>query len=62
MFLEVEIDENMLKAKTIDVAFWRYNNFSEFRTAENNWNQIRDMVHSDAIWNDVLEVGTAVKN
>ena len=38
MFFEVEIDENMLKAKTIDVAFWRYKKifFSEFRTAENN--------------------------
>ena len=39
----------------IDGGFWRYK--KHLRTF---WNQGRCMVHSDAIWNDVLEIGTAV--
>jgi len=55
MFLEVENDENMLKARTIDGVFWRYKNLKleQLRTF---WNQRQyNMVRSDAIWNDVLE-------
>ena len=41
MFLEVETDEKMLKARAIDGPFWRYKNisFSEVGTPENilNW-------------------------
>ena len=35
------------------------NNFKEVRTAEKILKTRRKMVHSDAIWNDVLEIGTA---
>ena len=58
MCLEVETDEKMLKARTIDVAFWRYK-FLKFEHLRTFWNQGRCMVHSDAIWNDVLEIGNA---
>jgi len=54
MFLEGENDEKMLKAMAIDGGFWRYK--KHLRTF---WNQGRCMVHSDAIWNDVLEIGNA---
>ena len=50
-----------MKARTIDGAFWRCKNifFWRWNTLEHFWNQGWCMVHSDAIWNDVLEVGTA---
>ena len=65
MFLEVETDEKILKTRTIDGAFWRYkkNIISDVGTPL-SWEhfEIKDMVHSDPIWNDILEVGTAEKN
>jgi len=63
MFLEVENVEKMLKARTIDGAFWRYKKlfFLKLKQLRTFWNQRRYMVHSAAIWNDVLEVGTDEK-
>ena len=64
MFLEVENVEKMLKARTIDGAFWRYKKlfFLKLKQLRTFWNQRRYMVHSAAIWNDVLEVGTDEKS
>ena len=48
MFLEVESDENMLKARAIDGAFWRYKNFfSEVGTAEK---MLKAKTQNDALW------------
>ena len=58
MFLEVEKDEKMLKTRTIDGAFWR--NLKRCSCSWNCWEHLkkqgRKIMHSDAIWNDVLEL------
>ena len=87
--LEVGTAENILKARTLNGAFWRYlkqyywswNCWEFFKSNDakrcilalyetmvwklellrTSWKQGWCMVHSDAIWNNVIEVGTAEK-
>ena len=62
--LEVGTAVKMLKAKTQNGAFCRYLKrfLGSWNCWRKKWNQGRCMVHSDAIWNDLLEVGTAVNS
>ena len=61
--LEVGIAEKKMKSWTIDGAFWRF--FKRWSWSlscwEKKWKKVREMVHSGAILNDVLEVGIAEK-